>query len=44
MRLRRICFHAKRWPDFTVEDLQAAVLEFDHRERTRGALPDAIAG
>ncbi len=37
-------FTPKRWPDFTVEDLQAALREFDHRERTRGALPDAIAG
>jgi undecaprenyl diphosphate synthase len=37
-------FLPKRWPDFTVDDLQAAVHEFNHRERTRGALPDAIAG
>jgi len=37
-------FLAKRWPDFTVDDLEAAVREFDKRERTRGALPDAIAG
>src|SRR5246127_2013381 len=37
-------FTAKRWPDFTVEDLQAALREFENRERTRGALPDAIAG
>jgi undecaprenyl diphosphate synthase len=37
-------FLSKRWPDFTVDDLQAAVHEFNHRERTRGALPDAIAG
>lgn len=37
-------FIAKRWPDFTVDDLEAALREFDHRERTRGALPDAIAG
>jgi undecaprenyl diphosphate synthase len=37
-------FLSKRWPDFTVDDLQAAVDEFSHRERTRGALPDAIAG
>src|SRR5258707_103106 len=36
-------FLPKRWPDFTVDDLQAAVHEFNHRERTRGALPDAIA-
>jgi undecaprenyl diphosphate synthase len=37
-------FLSKRWPDFTVDDLQAAVREFSRRERTRGALPDAIAG
>ncbi|MGA2431432.1 MAG: polyprenyl diphosphate synthase [Candidatus Acidiferrum sp.] len=37
-------FLSKRWPDFTVDDLRAAVHEFNHRERTRGALPDAIAG
>jgi undecaprenyl diphosphate synthase len=37
-------FLSKRWPDFTVPDLEAAVHEFSHRERTRGALPDAIAG
>jgi undecaprenyl diphosphate synthase len=33
-----------RWPDFTPADLEAAVYEFGRRERTRGALPDAIAG
>jgi undecaprenyl diphosphate synthase len=37
-------FLPKRWPDFTAADLEAAVQEFGHRERTRGALPDAIAG
>lgn len=37
-------FLPKRWPDFTVADLEAAIQEFDRRERTRGALPDAIAG
>jgi len=37
-------FLQKRWPDFTGEDLEAAVNEFNRRERTRGALPDAIAG
>ena len=37
-------FTPKRWPDFTVEDLQAALREFHNRERTRGALSDAIAG
>jgi undecaprenyl diphosphate synthase len=37
-------FLPKRWPDFTVADLESAVQEFGKRERTRGALPDAIAG
>jgi undecaprenyl diphosphate synthase len=37
-------FLPKRWPDFSVSDLEAAVQEFGTRERTRGALPDAIAG
>jgi len=37
-------FFEKRWPDFTVADLKAAVEEFWKRGRTRGALPDAIAG
>lgn len=32
-------FLHKRWPDFTVEDLRAALQDFQHRERTRGALP-----
>src|SRR3989440_1495686 len=37
-------FLQKRWPDFTAADLDRAVKEFSRRERTRGALPDAIAG
>jgi undecaprenyl diphosphate synthase len=37
-------FLQKRWPDFTVADLENAVKEFGNRQRTRGALPDAIAG
>jgi undecaprenyl diphosphate synthase len=37
-------FLPKRWPDFTVADLESAMHEFGRRERTRGALPDAIAG
>jgi undecaprenyl diphosphate synthase len=37
-------FLPKRWPDFTAADLETAVEEFCKRERTRGALPDAIAG
>jgi undecaprenyl diphosphate synthase len=39
-----LVFTQKRWPDFTAADLEAAVKEFGQRERTRGALPDAIAG
>jgi undecaprenyl diphosphate synthase len=39
-----LVFLQKRWPDFTAADLTAAVNEFSNRERTRGALPDAIAG
>jgi undecaprenyl diphosphate synthase len=39
-------FLPKRWPDFTQADLESALHEFNHRERTRGALPsaDAIPG
>jgi undecaprenyl diphosphate synthase len=41
-------FIAKRWPDFSVDDLRSALREFASRERTCGALPageiDAIAG
>jgi undecaprenyl diphosphate synthase len=37
-------FLPKRWPDFTVADLETAVEEFYSRERTRGALPDAVTG
>lgn len=37
-------FLPKRWPDFSVPDLEAAIQEFGRRERTRGALPDAVAG
>src|SRR5215472_2653500 len=37
-------FVGKSWPDFTVADLEAALVEFGHRERTRGSLPDALAG
>jgi len=32
-------FLEKRWPDFTPADLRNAVLEYEKRERTRGALP-----
>ena len=32
-------FLEKRWPEFTVADLVAAVKEFHLRERTRGGLP-----
>src|SRR5437588_2188037 len=34
-------FIPKRWPDFSVTDLTAAIEEFAQRERTRGALPRA---
>jgi undecaprenyl diphosphate synthase len=37
-------FSGKRWPDFTVADLQAALKQFSQRERTRGALPQDLAG
>jgi undecaprenyl diphosphate synthase len=37
-------FLPKRWPDFSAADLESAVQEFGRRERTRGSLPDAIAG
>lgn len=39
-----LVFTQKRWPDFAAADLEAAVLEFGKRARTRGALPDAITG
>ena len=37
-------FLPKRWPDFTADDLETAVEDFYNRERTRGALSDAVAG
>ena len=37
-----LVFLQKRWPEFTAADLEAAVKEFGNRERTRGALPDAL--
>lgn len=36
-------FLEKRWPDFTVNDLRAALEEFSRRERTRGSLPQDTA-
>jgi len=36
-------FLEKRWPDFTVSDLRAALEEYSRRERTRGSLPQDIA-
>ena len=36
-------FLEKRWPDFTVTDLEAALEEFSRRERTRGSLPQHLA-
>jgi len=37
-------FLAKRWPDFTVADLEAAIAELHRREQTRGGLPRELAG
>lgn len=37
-------FLEKRWPDFKVSDLQTAMSEFRSRERTRGSLPQELAG
>ncbi len=36
-------FLQKRWPDFTMADLESAVAEFHQRERTRGGLPKEAA-
>jgi undecaprenyl diphosphate synthase len=36
-------FLSKRWPDFSVADLKAALDEYSRRERTRGALPQDLA-
>jgi undecaprenyl diphosphate synthase len=36
-------FLQRRWPDFTVRDLEDALNEYFHRERTRGALPQDLA-
>ncbi|HXT23796.1 MAG TPA: polyprenyl diphosphate synthase [Candidatus Eisenbacteria bacterium] len=36
-------FLEKRWPDFTVADLRAALEEFSRRDRTRGSLPQDVA-
>jgi undecaprenyl diphosphate synthase len=36
-------FLEKRWPDFTPADLRDAVLEYEQRERTRGAVPKECA-
>jgi undecaprenyl diphosphate synthase len=36
-------FLNKRWPEFTPADLRAAIVEFEERERTRGALPQECA-
>lgn len=38
-----LVFVSKKWPDFTGEDLAAAVEEFHHRSRNFGAVPDAAA-
>jgi len=39
-----LLFLEKRWPDFSVADLETALAEFWRRERTRGALPRELAG
>lgn len=36
-------FLDKRWPDFAPADLRNAIVEFEKRERTRGALPREFA-
>jgi undecaprenyl diphosphate synthase len=36
-------FLDKRWPDFLPTDLRNAIVEFEKRERTRGALPRECA-
>ena len=36
-------FLDKRWPDFTPADLRDAILVFEKRDRTRGALPRECA-
>jgi undecaprenyl diphosphate synthase len=36
-------FVEKRWPDFVPADLRNAIVEFEKRERTRGALPREYA-
>jgi undecaprenyl diphosphate synthase len=38
-----LVFLEKRWPDFSVADLSAALAEFSRRERTRGALPQELS-
>ncbi len=38
-----LVFLDKRWPDFTPADLRNALVEFERRERTRGALPAEYA-
>jgi len=37
-------FLEKRWPDFRTVDLRNAIMEFERRERTRGALPQDHLG
>jgi len=38
-----LVFLEKRWPDFSVADLRAALAEFARRERTRGAVPQELS-
>jgi undecaprenyl diphosphate synthase len=37
-------FLEKRWPDFRPVDLRDAIVEFERRERTRGAVPQGHLG
>ena len=37
-------FVARAWPDFDAAELEAAIADFQHRERRFGALPAAAAG
>jgi undecaprenyl diphosphate synthase len=39
-----LIFTERMWPDFGAADLEAAVLEFRHRERRFGTVPAAAAG
>jgi len=38
-----LVFVNKRWPEFSVPDLENALMEYGRRERTRGGLPQDLA-